>query len=308
MRTLVRWVAAIMLSGLAGCGDSTPSAPPTAPTPAPPTPSAAVLPVTPGEVSVTGTGQSVRLFVTAVLPDGTTRDVAADVNWQVDKPEVVSIADGILTVRGYGTTRFIGEYKGRTVGPGYAFVRIPEELLVPLTGVVRDQYGRPVPGAEIVGTGAVQMGTIADAAGAFDLGPAYGSVPLRLTKFGHATTDITLRVADAPVHAELTLPENPSPYAEHIFEAEGRAVWQTHRIEARPGGPLDVLVESPNCSYRQSVGVLTVRLRSGGILLDDEIVGCGARVRSDAMPGDEALLDVTISTPGTYRVTYRMPR
>jgi hypothetical protein len=152
------------------------------------------------------------------------------------------------------------------------------------------------------------LGASADANGAFDLGNTYGPVRLAASKFGYETSETGVMVSGGPVHAELTLPENPSPYAEHTFEAEGRAVWQMHRLEARAGGPLDVLVESPNCSYRHTVGVLTVRLRSGGVLLDDEIVGCGARVRTEAMPGDDAQLEVTISTPGPYRVTYRVPR
>jgi hypothetical protein len=243
----------------------------------------------------------------AIFSDGASRDITADITWQIEKPEVVSIDGGMLTGRGYGTTRFSSQYQGRSVGPGYAYVRIPDELLAPLTGVVRDQYRRPVPGARIVGTGGVALGATADANGVFDLGMTYGPVPVRLTKFGHATTDTTVQVA-GPMHVDLTLPESPSPYLEHTFEAAGPGPWQSHRIEARAGGPLDVLVESAACSYRDSVGVLTARLRSGGVPLDDEIVGCDVRLRSDAMPGEAAQLEVAISTPGSYRVTYRMPR
>lgn len=313
MRSLFRRLAIVALLGLAACGDSTPAAPPTAPTPAPPpAPSQPVsllrTSLTPGEVSLTGTGQSVRLVVAAIFSDGATRDISSEVHWQIDKPDVVSIDGGLLTVRGYGTARFSSEYQGKFVGPGYAFIRIPDELLLPLTGVVRDQYRRPVPGAQLVGTGGLPMGATADANGAFDLGMTYGPIRLELSKFGHRTTETALTVTGGPVHAELTLPESPSPYAERSFEAAGQGPWQIHRLEARAGGPLDVLVESPNCSYRHTVGVLTVRLRSGGVLLDDDIVGCGARVRTEAMPGDDAQVEVTISTPGTYRVTYRVPR
>lgn len=308
VRSLLRAFIIATSFGMVACGDSTPSAPPTAPTPAPPQPVSLLrTSLTPGEVSFTGTGQSVQLTVMAIFSDGTTRDITSDVNWQFDKPDVVSIDGGLLTVRGYGTARFSSEYQGKSVGPGYAFIRIPDELLLPLTGVVRDQYRRPVPGAQLVGAGGVAMGAYADANGAFDLGMTYGPVPLRITKFGHETTETTLQVA-GPTHADLTLPESPSPYAEHTFEAEGRSVWQSHRIETHAGSPLDVQVDSLACSYRHSAGVLTVRLRGGGVLLDDQIVGCGARVRTEAMPGAEAQLEVTISTPGTYRVTYRLPR
>ena len=308
MRSLVRWAAIVTILGMAGCGDSASPVPPTAPTPAPTQPVSLVrTTLTPGEVSFTGTWQSARLSVMAIFSDGTARDITPDVNWQIDNPDVVSIDGGLLTGRGYGTTRFSSVYQGKFVGPGYAYVRIPAELLVPLTGVVRDQYDRPVPAAQIVGTGAVGVGATTDAGGSFGLGMTYGPVQLTLTKFGHESREVMLQVA-LPTHALLVLPESPSPYGEHTFEVSGPGPWQTHRIEARAGRPLDVTVQSPACNYRAVVGVLTVRLRSGGVLLDDEIVGCGVRVKSETMPGDEAQLDVTISTPGTYRVTYRVPR
>ncbi len=307
MRSPFRWVAIVTFSGMAACGGSTPPAPPTAPTPQPQPVSLVRTSLTPGEVSFTGTGQSIRLSVMAIFSDGTTRDITSDVHWQIDKPDVVAIDGGLLTGRGYGTTRFFSEYQGTFVGPGYAFIRIPAELLVPLTGVVRDQYNRPVPAAQIVGTGAIGLGATTDANGAFDLGTTYGPVQLTLTKFGYETREVMLQVAGAPLHALLVLPESPSPYTEHVFEAEGSIPWQTHRIETRAGSPLDVMVESLACDYRRVVGVLTVRLRGGGVQLGDEVVGCSTRVRQN-MPGDEAQLDVTISTPGTYRVIYRVPR
>jgi hypothetical protein len=263
--------------------------------------------LTPDEVSFTGTGQSVRLSVIATLSDGTTRDVTSDVSWQFDRPDVVSIDGGLLTGGAYGTTRFYSEYQGKFVGPGYAYIRVPAELLVPLTGVVNDQYGRPVSGARVEGTGAFDLGATTDASGAFDLGLTYGPVRLTLTKFGHETNERTVQVSGAPLRALLVFPESPSPYVESAFEAQGSSAWQTHRLDTRPGGPLDVMVESLGCDYRRVVGVLTVRLRGGGVQLGDEVIGCGARVRQ-VMPGDEGQLEVTISTPGTYRVTYRVPR
>jgi hypothetical protein len=87
------------------------------------------------------------------------------------------------------------------------------------------------------------MGAWTDANGAFDQGLTYGPVHVTLSKFGYATTETALTVAGAPVKATLTLPESPSPYVEHAFEADGGSGWQTRRIEARAGGPLDVLVE-----------------------------------------------------------------
>jgi hypothetical protein len=308
VRALVRWFAIVTMVGLAACGDSPSPVPPTAPTPTPPQPASLVqASLTPAEVSFTGTGQSVRLAVIATFSDGITRDVTSDVSWQFDRPGVVSIDGGLLTGRAYGSTTFRGDYQGKIVGPGFAYVRIPPELLVPLTGVVRDQYGRPVPGAQIVGSGAVGLGATSEANGGFDLGTTYGPVQLTLTKFGYETREIMLHVAGAPLHALLVLPESPSPYIERVFEAEGAVLWQTHRLDTRPGGPLDVMVESLACDYRRAAGVLTVRLRSGGVQLGEEGVGCGVRVRQ-TMPGDEGQLEVTISTPGAYRVTYRMPR
>lgn len=308
MRALVRWFVIIASCGMAGCGDSTPRVPPTAPTPTPPQPVSLVrTTLTPGEVSFTGTGQSTRLSVMAIFSDGTTRDIAPDVTWQIDKPDVVSIDRGLLTGRGYGTTRFFSEYQGKFVGPGYAYIRVPAELLMPLTGVAHDQYNRPVPGARITGTGAVDVGATTDASGAFDLGMTYGPVRLTLAKFGYETIEHGLQVSGMPLRALLVLPESPSPYVERAFEVQGSSAWQTHRVDTRAGGALDVMVESLACDYRRVVGVLTVRLRGGGAQLGDEVVGCGVRVRH-VMPGDEGQLEVSISSPGTYRVTYRVPR
>jgi hypothetical protein len=307
VRALVRSSAIASVFLMAACGDSTPPVPPTAPTPQPQPPSLIRTTLTPDEVSFTGTGQSARLSVIAALSDGTTRDATADVSWQIDKPDVVSIDRGLLTAHAYGSTSFRGAYQGQVVGPGAAIIRVPAELLVPLTGVVRDQYGRPVPAARIVGTGAVGLGATTDANGAFDLGTTFGPVQLTLTKFGFETREIMLHVAGAPLHALLVLPESPSPYVERGFEVQGSSAWQTHRIDTRAGGPLDVLVESLACDDRRAVGVVTVRLRGGGVQLGDESVGCGARVRQ-IVPGDEAQLEVTVSSPATYRVTYRVPR
>jgi len=308
VRTLARWFAIVTVFGMAACGESTSPAPPTAPTPAPPQPPSLLrVSLSPQEIRFTDTGQSIQLMVMAMFSDGDTRNVTTEVTWQIDKPEVLSIDHGVMTSRGYGSTMVRGDYQGKFVG-GAVIVPVPPERLLPLTGVVRDQYGRRVPGAQIVGISGPPLGATADANGAFDLGTTYGPVRLAASKFGYETSETAVTVAGGPVLAELTLPENPSPYVEQTFEAEGRPVWQTHRFDARAGGPLDVLVQSSNCSYRHTVGVLTVRLRSGGVLLDDEIVGCGARVRSESMPGNEAQLEVVMSTPGTYRVTYRVPR
>ena len=162
-------------------------------------------------------------------------------------------------------------------------------------------------GAEIIGTSGPLLGGRTDANGAFDLGTTYGPVRLQAARFGHETTETAVMVAGGPVRAELTLPENPSPYVEQTLEGTGQVARQIHRIETRAGGPLDVQVLSPDCVYRSVTGVLTVRLRSGGVQLGQEAIGCGVRLR-EIVPAGEAELEISTSTPAPYRVTYRVPR
>jgi len=307
VRSLARGLAIVTVIGLSACGDSTPRTPPTAPSPAPPQPpSLTSVLLYPQGISFTDTGQSVQLMVMALFSDGDTRNVTNDIAWQIDKPEVLSIEHGVITSRGYGSATVSGDYQGKTVG-ALVFVRIPPDKLLPLTGVVRDQYGRPVPFAQIVGTSGPMLGGTADAHGVFDLGMTYGPVRLAAGRFGYETTETAVMVAGGHVRAELTVPESPSPYAEQAFEATSQGAWQTHRIETRAGGPVDVQVLSPDCVYRSVTGVLTVRLTSAGVRLGEEAIGCAVRVRQTA-PADEVQLEVATSTPAAYRVTYRVPR
>jgi len=308
VRALVRRFALLTLLGISACGDSPPTAPPTAPSPAPPqTPTLTQLSLTPVDISFTAPGQSVQLMVMALFSDGNTRNVTTDVTWKIDKPEVLSIDRGVMTSRGYGWTSFEGDYQGKFLPGGLIFVNVPKELALPLTGVVRDQYGRPVPFAQIVGTSGPMLGATADANGAFDLGLTYGPVRLAAGRFGYETTETAVMVAGGPVRAELLVPESPSPYAEQDFEATSQGGWQTHRIQTRAGGPVDLQVLSPDCIYRSVTGVLTVRLTGAGVRLGEEAIGCAVRVRQTA-PADDVQLEVSTSTPARYRVTYRVPR
>jgi hypothetical protein len=104
---------------------------------------------------------------------------------------------------------------------------------MPLTGVVRDQFGRPVPDVSIVSTSAILLGGHTDAGGAFDLGQTSGLVRLKLEKFGYDTLEPAFTVGPSPLHAQLTLRESPSPYVEHAVEFDGTSTWRTHRLEAR---------------------------------------------------------------------------
>jgi hypothetical protein len=139
------------------------------------------LSLTPGDVRFAAPGESVRLVVWADDNNGTHRNVTSDVRWTIERPDVASIDGGMLTGRAYGPTTFRGEYQEMTVGPGSARVTVPSELLVPLRGVVRDQYGRALPAVQIVGAGVETLGGSTDASGAFDLGPTYGPVRLSLS-------------------------------------------------------------------------------------------------------------------------------
>lgn len=308
MRALVSTVVVSCVM-MAGCGGD--PAPPTQPTPAPaPGPSPVTLAsirATPAEVRFDQLGQTVPLSVTALFSDGTSRDVTAETTWEITHPEIASIEGSVLTGRALGSTSFGAHYQGKGSW-GWLTVEVPGDLLVPVSGVVRDQYGRPVASARITSPVMI-FGATTDANGAFVLDRWYGPLPLRIEKYGYETVEPTYTAGGGPLRLDIGMPENPSPYVERTFEADSAAgsQWQPHRIEVRAGGPLDAYVESLSCSNTRAVaGVLTVRIRSGGIAFPDG-VGCAVRVR-EIMPANDAQLEVTASSPVRYRVTYRVPR
>jgi carboxypeptidase family protein len=293
---------------MAGCGGDPP---PTQPTPAPaPGPSPVTLVsirTTPAEVRFDQLGQTVPLSVMALFSDGSGRDVTTEATWEISKPGIASIEGSVLIGRALGSTSFGAHYQGKGSW-GWLTVEVPGDLRVPVSGVVRDQYGRPVASARIESSIMV-FGATTDANGAFELERWYGPLPLTISKYGYETTAAALTIGGAPATLALTLSESPSPYEERAFEADSAAgsQWQPHRIEVRAGGPLDAYVESLSCSNTRAVaGVLTVRVRSGGIAFPDG-VGCAVRVR-EIMPANDAQLEVTASSPVRYRVTYRVPR
>ena len=199
VRPFVRSIAIVLVAMLSACGDSTP-APPTQPTP-PPAPAPVTLAsirATPAEIRFDGLGQSVPLSVTAVFSDGTTRDVTVEVAWEITHPEIASIERAMLTGRALGSTSFGAKYQGKGSW-GWLTVDVPAELRVPVSGVVRDQYGRPVAGASI--TSAVMVvGATTDASGAFELDRWYGPLPLTISKFGYETRAAALTVGGAPAN------------------------------------------------------------------------------------------------------------
>ena len=303
----VRSIALVLAGTLSACGGSTP---PTQPSPAPaPGPAPVTLSsirATPAEIRFDAIGQTMQLSVLALFSDGTSRDVTAEATWEITNPGIASIEGSVLTGRALGTTSFGAHYQGKGSWSTLT-VEVPAEQLVPVSGVVRDQYGRPVASAAI-SSPVMVFGATTDANGAFVLDRWFGPLPLRIEKYGYETVEPTYTAGGAPLRLEIGMPENPSPYVEQTFEADSApsSQWQPHRIAVRPGGALDVYVESLSCNYRAVVGVLTVRIRSGGVAFPDA-VGCGARVRA-IVPSDDTQLEVTASSPTRYRVTYRVPR
>lgn len=311
VRPFVRSIAIVLAAMLSACGDSTP-APPTQPTPSPaPAPvTLASIRATPGDVRFDGLGQTVQLSVLALFSDGTTRDVTAEATWEITKPEIASIEGSVLTGRALGSTSFGAHYQGKGSW-GWLTVEVPAERLVPVSGVVRDQYGRPVASAT-VSSPVMVFGATTDANGAFALDRWYGPLPLRIVKYGYETVEPAYTAGGAPLRLDIGMPENPSPYVERTVEAElepsagGASPHRIHSVDVTPGGVLDVLAQSTSCDSRTH-GVLTVRLRSGGATLADGF-GCGVRVRA-IVPQSPASIEVSSSSSGTrYRVTYRVPR
>ena len=309
MRTFARSIAIVLVIALSACGDS---APPTTPSPGPAPVTITSLRPTPEEVRFDGLGQTAQLSMTAVFSDGTTRDVTREVEWALFRPLIASIDGGLVTARAVGSTTFQATYQGRRSLVGLVSVAVPADRLVPVTGVVHDQYGRPIASVpvrnEITG-----LGALTDASGAFALDPAYGPVVLSIARYGYETFEGVFTAGGGPLRLDLTLLESPSPYVEHTFEAEivpnagGQTTSQTHRLDTRAGSLIDLLAESLACDFRTGRGTLTVRLHNGGVTLRDPAEICGAHLRGTMADG-ESVLEVGASSPVRYRVTYRVPR
>jgi hypothetical protein len=313
LRTFVQAIAVAATVAVSACGGSTPPTQPTpAPSPAPAPVTINYLRPTPEEVRFDGLGQTAQVSMIAGFSDGTSRDVTSEVQWELSRPLIASIDRGLVTARAVGFTTFQVEYQGRRSFVGLVSVAVPADSLVPVTGVVHDQYGRPIVSAP-VRNAVTGLGAVTDASGAFALDPAYGPVVLSVERYGYETFDATFTAGGGPLRVDLTLLESPSPYVERTFEADsapnagGQMAVQTHRLDTRAGGRIDLLAESLGCDFRTGRGTLSVRLRSGGVTLEDPSAICGARL-TGTMVDSEAVLEVSASSPVRYRVTYRVPR
>jgi hypothetical protein len=166
-----RWLLLTALLVLSGCGDDAP--PLTAPTPAP-LPFSIVISVSPNPVTMS-LGQTLQLRAVVTLSDGSTRDVTSQAVWSVVDTRVATIDPrGVATAHGYGQTSFFARFEERATIAMLLSVPVPPELRVPLTGVVRDQQGVPVPGAFLTPLeGDVStLSASTDDNGFFDLGTA----------------------------------------------------------------------------------------------------------------------------------------
>jgi hypothetical protein len=242
-------VGVCLVSMASACGDEpavttpTPSPPPGAPAPL------VHVDVTPVEVTLLEPGQTQQLSAIGRRSDGTTADVAAELHWSTADPAVATVSGrGLVTARSHGSTLVLARTGERYWNPVQFRMPVPAGLKVPLTGIVRDQHGAAVPGASVDRlAGDIDHAGITDAAGAFDLGPSYGSVRLQLSRFGYDTTRVTVPDVAAQPHLQLTLMQNPSPFVERRLEGQVSGGVDVHRIVTRAGATLDVLAEPSQC-------------------------------------------------------------
>jgi hypothetical protein len=293
---------------LAACGDE-PT--PGAPSPAPAAATVRSIQVSPSQLTL-ATGQTEQLSATASMSDGSSRSVDTEVIWVAPDPHLATVSGrGVVTAHAYGTTLLFARLGERTSNLARLTVPVPPELLVPLTGVLRDQWRVPVRGAVI----AILQGeglhpAMTDDNGFFDLGSTYGLVRLAFARFGY--DDLRLTVSDVGVRRQLevTITENPSPAIERSFDvtfSDTASVPVRHRIVTRAGGTVDVLVQAEVCG-EGDVGFADVQLRSGGVVVAaDRLGACRYRLKA-AVPEAECRLEIDSRRPGRSRVTLREPR
>ncbi len=317
MRNASPWLIPLIVVALSACGDDPP---PSAPTPPVPAPAVASIQVSPFEFSL-ALGQTQQLSAVATMTDRTTRPLTNDVTWAVADPRVGTVSGrGLVTAHAYGNTTFFARLDDKLSSSVSLNVPVPAELRVPVTGVVRDQYGRPVANATVAASfGDIEHSATTDGNGFFDLGTGYGALRLVVTGFGYDDRRLTVPDVTPQRQIEVTLIENPSPAIERRFEvlAESVPLVQTRRIVTRAGARLDVLVEPAVCGVpsggsgaprSHDPGAFEATLGNGATNAVRRVVGtCAVRLTAD-VPGGECLLEMTARMPGRYVVTFREPR
>ena len=324
MRQVRPCLLALVLAALvSACGDDRSVTTPT-PTPSTPAPAPIVsVDVTPHEVTLAALGQTQQLSAAARRSDGTTSDASADVIWSTADPAIATVSGrGLVTARGYGTTSVHARTGERYWNPVQLRVVVPPELRVPVTGVVRNQHGIPVSGADVgLLFGDVEHAGRTDGNGFFDVGTAYGAIRLIVTRFGYDTARLAIPDVAAQRHVPIVLVENPSPYVERHLEGAFGGPGEpphTYRIGTRAGASLDVLLERDGCavsgghelprSHEGPETGLGIRLISGGRTLVGEAFGvCRWRIKG-IVPESECRLEVLGSGPLRYTVLVREPR
>jgi hypothetical protein len=311
-RRLVQAIVATAALAASACGDGRPAA---TTTPSAPSPTLQSVQVQPTQVTV-DLGATQQLKVVAFLSDRTERDVTAEASWGVSDPRILTIAPGGLArAVGYGTGFYSATYQGMSsIGAGRFVVEIPASLKVAFTGIVRDQHGRPVPGAAVLAsTGSnVEHASTSDGNGFFDLGAAYGTVRVNAAKFGYDNGAVTVLDAVAQPRAEIVLVENPSPFIERVIEDEvvGTSdvpVTRTHAIVGRAGTTLDVIVVARSASDDGYASGLELFCGAQQVFPSSSFAQIPGRYKTE-MPDGGCRLVVSSRTRLTYRATYREAR
>ena len=140
-------------------------------------------------------GGTLQLSATALLSDGTTREITKEASWQTDRGDLLSISKTGLVTAGAnrGEAQVLAKYTGHPAAWRNAEVGSRTLLVLPagtyrLTGVVKDG-GAPVEGALVAITGGTATGTsVVTERGAFRFYGVSGETEIRVTKDGYDTT------------------------------------------------------------------------------------------------------------------------
>lgn len=111
MRTFLYSVVPLGLVASLACGSDAVVSNPVAPT-SPPVAVATTLRLT-GNTALGAIGQTSQLTLTANYTDGTTRDVTGDAAWSSNRPAVATVANGVVTIVGFGAATITAAYQGR---------------------------------------------------------------------------------------------------------------------------------------------------------------------------------------------------
>lgn len=239
-----------------------------APTPVPPPqplPQVSVTRVEVGGADSVAPGGTLQLSATALLSDGTTREITNEASWETDRGDLLSISNTGLVTAGAdrGEAQVLARYKGHPPVWRNAEVGSRSLFVLPagtfrLSGVVKDG-GASVDGALVAITSGTETGTSTmTERGTFRFYGVSGDTEIRVTKDGYDTTVHRVIVTKHHTTEVEIVPSRPRAVVAGTY-----TLTITAAPECRANLPEAARERTYTAVITQSGAALTVTINSG---------------------------------------------